>query len=245
MIKSTTIKAECLLCSEGGGGTVIKHKRIWFYLLLGGAVAVSAALTAVLIIQPWKQEPPPEPAPSGGIEELVSVQFSRYSGTFVEDGQNREVTNVLAMLVANTGTKFLDYAKISYNTGKGTAVFEVQGLPPGKMAWVLESNCMVLEDGMSFQLLECQSAFREDAVTNPPELEVSEDGNLLTLTNTSDKTLHNVTVYFKNFHTDGHYLGGIAYMLTFGTLEPGQTAHKLAPHYGDNSQIVRYSFQSD
>ena len=204
-----------------------------------------AAVTAVLMLKPWKtDQPDAAPEPDPGSEQLVSVQFSRYSGAFVEDGQNREVTDVAAMLVANTGTKFLDYGTVTYDVGGRTAVFEVQGLPPGKMAWVLEANGMELSDGMQFKLLDCQTAFRDNAVTQTDLLEVSAEGQILTLTNTSDQTLQNVTVYFKNLHTDGHFLGGIAYMLYYGTLEPGQTVNKLGPHYGQDSRIVRFSYQT-
>ena len=226
-----------------------KENRIRFYPLWGVAIAVlvvALTVTAVLWLWPWENDAPPDTTgESNGTEELVCLQFSRYSGAFVEDGSDEAVSNVAAMLVANTGSEFLDLATVTYDAGGQTATFVVTGLPPGEKAWVLESNRMILADGIEFRLRDCATTFRPDAVTQTDLLSVTPQGDTLTVENTSDRTLENVCVYYKVYHTDGNYLGGITYMLSFGTLKPGESARKQSVHYGEDARIVRFSYQTE
>lgn len=208
-------------------------------------VALAATITAVLIVLPRVEADEPRSTDPPSTGELSCLQFSRYSGAYVEDGSDEEVSGVAAALIANTSDKFLDLATITYAVGDRTATFSVKGLPPGGRAWVLEANRMQLEDGDTFELEDCQTSFREDAVRSTDSLSVTAEGDTLSVRNDSGDTLQNVCIYYKVLHTDGNYLGGILYVLDFGTMEPGQTAQKQSAHFGENAEIVRYSFQSE
>lgn len=231
-----------------GGQAVKKDNQTRFNLLWAAGILLIAVLitaTVVLCLRPWESTENPDATQSGSKEELVCLQFSQYSGSYVEDGSYEKVTNVAAILVANVGTEFLDLATVTYAVGDETATFVVTGLPPGKKAWVLEANRMVLAEDVEFRLLSCDTSFRPDAVMQTELLDVSAEGNTLQVTNTSDTPLENVCVYYKVTHTDGHYLGGITYMLNFGTLQPGETVQKQSAHFSDAARIVRFSYQSE
>lgn len=175
---------------------------------------------------------------------LVCLEYSRYTGPFPEDGTGRSVENVAAMLVRNSSDKFLDFATVECRVGSQIGTFQVTGLPPGGTAWVLEETGMTLTENDEFTAFECDEYFfREEAVVTTDKLSVQVSGNTLTVTNESDRTLENVCVYYKTVHQDGFYFGGITYMLEFGNLAPGAQATKQSSHFGENSRIVRYSFQ--
>ncbi len=176
--------------------------------------------------------------------DLYCLEINRYSGPFVEDGQNEQVENVAAILVENRSKQYLDYAKVTYYVAGKIATFNVTGLPPGGKAWVLEAEKMQIEGTPSFEFLDCESTFRKDAVMTTDLIGVATQDNVLTVTNKSDETLENVCVYYKNVNSDGNYLGGITYMIGFDTLEAGKSAQRESAHFGENSRIVRYSFQT-
>ena len=90
------------------------------------------------------------------------------------------------------------------------------------------------------------TSFRTEAESWIEGVDLAFDGTMLKATNNTDQTFKSLTIYYKAIHTDGNFFGGITYMTTFGDLEPGQSAEKLAGHYQpDNTQIVRIGYQED
>lgn len=177
--------------------------------------------------------------------ELVCLEYSSFSGAFPEDGTGRPVQNVAAMLIRNDSGKFLDYALVQCDIGTGTGTFKVTGLPAGKAVWVLEQDGKTVAPEDKFAVSDCADySFRSDAIQNTDKLKVVTSGSTVTVTNVSNETLENVCIYYKSVHSDGNFFGGITYMLGFDTLEPDQTAQKQSSHFGEDSQIVRYSFQA-
>ena len=204
-------------------------------LLLAGVILLAGCA-------PGESEPPATTGNGSG--GLLCLQYSKFSGTFPEDGTGRQVKNVAAILVHNSSDEYLDYADVTCVIGSESGAFHVTGLPPGATAWVLEKDAKTVAADDYFGAMQCKEyAFRADAVMSTDKLSVKAEGNTLTVTNRSNKTLENACLYYKTVHGDGHYFGGITYMLNFGTLEPGASAQKQSSHFGSQSRIVRYSFQ--
>ena len=177
--------------------------------------------------------------------DLYCLEVSTYSGPFVEDGSEEEVENVAAIIVENRSKQFLDRAMITYVFGDKVAQFELTGLPSGARAVVLEKNRLTLTGKEEYTLINCDSSFRSDAVTQSDSLKVYSSGNVLKLENTSDETYLNTCVYYKKVNSDGMFLGGITYMLSFDTMNPGDVKEKASAHLTDNCQIVRFSYQTE
>lgn len=183
---------------------------------------------------------PTQPAPTGN---LICVEISRFNGGFVEDGSGKKVQDVAAILVANNTGKFLELATVTYKVGDRTATFKVTGLPSGRRAWVLESSGMSIKEGDELILEDCEETYNPNAIETSDLLSVSRQGKSLTLTNTSDKTLSNVVVYFKNTLEDDTFMGGITYYMVFGDMAPGATFTQTKDHFGNSSEIVRFTYQ--
>lgn len=212
-------------------------------LLLGGCGKTKPVDNTTAPTQPSTLPSVQLPTTPGAKDVLTCLEISRFSGNFVETGKERPVKDVAAILVQNDSDKFLDLALVTYKVGDRTAQFRVSGLPAGRKAWVMESNALTLAEGDELEFDECKESFNANAITVPDGISVKREGKSLTLTNTSDKALKNVTAYYKNTMEGGIFLGGITYVISFGDMEPGDTVTKSADHFGNNSEIVRYSYQ--
>lgn len=214
-------------------------------------IRLLCGLLALLMLPLWgchKKEPESTQPTSGQLNMsfggLVCLEYSRYTGSFPENGKDTQVSDVAAMLIHNSSPQFLEYATIECTIGEQTGFFFVTGLPPGAMVWVLERSGMTLSEGETFKATKCEDyVYRDDAVMMTDKISVSAEGNTLTVTNNTDGTLDNVTVYYKIVMEDGRYFGGISYLLSFGNLPPGGSASKASSHFGPDAKIVRYSFQ--
>lgn len=175
--------------------------------------------------------------------DLMCVEISRFSGKFVEDGSDEPVKDVAAILVENNTEKFVELATATYRIGDRTATFRITGLPAGERAWVLEQNRMTLAEGEELVYEDCQITYNANAIQSTKELAVTRQGGALIVENTSGRALKNVCVYYKNRLEDGAFMGGIAYLINFGDLEPGESASRTVSHFVDRSVIVRFSYQ--
>lgn len=228
-----------------------KHKRIqaprsWIMIAsLFALLLLILVVVAVVLAQTPKGPDSPQNGSTGRATsaDLYCLEFSRYSGEFIEDGTHQSVKDVAAALIENRSQEFLDLATITYDVGGKTAKFVVTGLPPGTKTWVLETNRMTIGNDVRFNFIECTSTFRQNAILSTEDLELSSTGNSVSVKNTSDHTLTNVCVYYKSLNADGSFLGGITYMLTFDTLKPGQSIERSSAHFTQSSRIVRYSYQ--
>ena len=186
---------------------------------------------------------PPKPTDQIDGGALVCKEYAVFSGAYVEDGRDELVQNVAAILVTNQSDRFLDLATLSYDIDGKTAAFLVTGLPPGKSAWVMEVTRMQVSHSSVFTYKDCITSFKSDVMLETDAFTVTADGNMLTATNTSGKTLSNVCVYYRTVHDDGNYFGGITYLTDFGTLAPGESVEALAGHYEEGSaEIIRYGW---
>lgn len=200
--------------------------------------------------QPVTTEPdnkqPTRPVQTPPEQQLICEDIGLFSGAFVEDGSDEPVQNVVALLITNGSEQYLDLAKLTYEIDGREAIFMVTGLPAGGTAWVLENSRMTASAESEFRHMNTVTSFRDDAVSSLEGVDLEFNGTMLKATNNTDRTFKALTVYYKVLHDDGYYLGGIAYMVSFGDLEPGQSAEKIAGHFLlDKTHIVRIGYQQE
>ena len=173
--------------------------------------------------------------------DLVVERIQSYSGYYIEDASDSDVSGVAAIVLTNNGKDDLEFAGIGISQGDRSLAFSASQIPAGATVIVLEQN---------------KSAFSSDpyysatATTTPVEkFEMSEElvtvkdngDNSLIVSNVSDKTLSEVKIFFKNYLADEDvYVGGITYTITMTEqLEPGASIGVSASHYDSKfSKVV-------
>lgn len=163
-----------------------------------------------------------------------------FSGTFVEDGSNKKVSNILALEVKNSSKKDLQYGEIKLKiNGKKTAVFKLTNLPVGKTVTVIESTGSISYNSRdNYKYEDATYAAVEQLPMSSDKIKVSTKGAAITIKNISGKNLGTVYVYYKN--TKGSlYLGGITYRAKFEGVEKGKSYTIETSHFSkSNSEIV-------
>lgn len=171
---------------------------------------------------------------------LVIQKLDSYDGVFLEDGSDRDVTGIAAMVIKNTGSTGVEYAKITLTQGDRELVFTVAGLCSGAQAVVQESSAAAYQKA-NYQ--ECTAEVAELASFEMSEslVKVTEntDGSL-SVTNLTQQTIPCVRVFYKFCLTPGSaYVGGITYTAKLTDLAPGQTQEVTASHYASGySEVV-------
>lgn len=187
---------------------------------------------------------PPNSTSNPTGQKLTCDRIARFTGKFVEDGSDIPVENVLAVLITNQTDEYLDLANLEFDVDGEKATFIVTGLPAGRSAWVMEATGMTVSEDAVCEYQGSATSFRDDVIASAEEVEIHTGDNLLQAENKTSRTLEDVFVYYKIVHSDGNYFGGITYMVTFGTLRPGETVEKIAGHYLEGeTEIVRIGWQ--
>lgn len=175
---------------------------------------------------------------------LHIIRIESYSGEYVEDGSNQEVSNVLMIEVENKSKEPIEYAIIQMMTDDGVAEFAVSALMSGEKAVVLEKNRMIFSQSVDYTKLNvvCPNLanFQNEISLNEDKIEVQVLEGAVNIKNISGKDINeNIAVYYKN-KKDGVYLGGITYRITFsGGLKKDEIKQKMAKHlYKSNSEIL-------
>lgn len=180
--------------------------------------------------------------------EIVSV--GRYSGVYVENGEDITVDNVASMVITNTSDEMLQVARFTmYVNGdpEDVALFQVTDLPAGASVLVMELNKRPYEEGQVYELGEELHTFYEESSTMADTFSFEiKEGGYLTITNLTDQTFDNVYVHYKYVQEGGAYLGGIAYRSLFKSIGPNESVTTNAYHFTDKvSAIVKVEVVQD
>lgn len=196
-------------------------------------------------VQPPEMEPVQEPLPAP-VEGLEILSVGVYDGPFPEDGSDRSVESVAALLVQNTGERCLQYAELYYRIDDREAVFRLSELPAGAKAMVLEANALTAAPFSSFQGQPERNLSVFHDLEEHPELRFSTTGGELTVTNNGSEACGAVDVCYKLRYDPETLLGGIAYHVRVTDLAPGQSKTVPAAHYYEEAcEIVSVTVKTD
>ena len=170
---------------------------------------------------------------------LVIQRVANYSGIYLEDDSNADITDVAMMLLYNAGTEAVEFADCKLIYDDKTLEFKVSALPAGAKIAVQEINRQSCAFG---DLTEC----RIDIATLE-KMEMSEDlvnvvdngNNTLTVTNLSDKDIATVRIFYKYYLADEDaYIGGIAFSAAIHDLKVGESILLMPNHFSSNGSLV-------
>ena len=172
--------------------------------------------------------------------DLVIDAINKYSGVFVEDGSDEEVSDIFAIHVNNQGEN-VEYSSISLEVNGKELNFTMSDLPSDASVSVLESSRASYEDGTPVYLGN-QTAYIDefDMLSSEVGIVVGDD-NGLTVTNLTDEDIPCLRIFYK-FAQDDEYLGGITYTAKIDGLDGGDSITIYPSHFakaGSKIMMVR------
>lgn len=165
------------------------------------------------------------------------VNLGAYAGNYVEDGTDEFVENVMMLVVENTGSKYIQLARITVNN---QYIFEFTTLLPGESMIVLEKSRALYDEDLMIQstTIDSVALFNEMPTMHEELLEVTGNDYEIIVTNVSDKVFQQGKVFYKNT-IDDVLLGGITYSGSIPTLQPGESVKLSAGHFiKDSSRLM-------
>ena len=169
---------------------------------------------------------------------MTIKNIGQYTGSFIEDGSDKSVSNVLSIVVTNTSGKDLQYGEIKLKAGSKTATFKLTNIPSGKSVLALETSGMKYSSGTNYTYAEATYA-QTNMSMNSSKVSVSTADSKVTIKNISGKDLGTVYVYYKNLDKSGAYLGGITYRVKFENVKSGDKLTQSTKHFSkSNSKII-------
>lgn len=170
---------------------------------------------------------------------MTIEKLDTYAGLFVEDGSNREVSDVAMLLVKNTGADAIEYTEITVKFAGETLVFHITALPSGGQLVVQEKDCKPMP---ASEPLEASALVVHRAkMAIAPELSVQDNGdNTLTITNLTDEMIPTARVFYKYYmEQENLYVGGIAFTVRITRLGAKGSIKVQPSHFvSANSRVV-------
>lgn len=179
---------------------------------------------------------------------LVIEQVNSYDGIFFEDGSDREMSGVTAIVLKNTGDECVNYMDI-YMDREGTQLhFAGSALGPGDTAIVLEANAKQYETG-KYANCEAEIATEKEMEMSQEQVRVEDTAeNDLLVTNISAENISCIRVFYKfyMYETDV-YVGGITYSAKLVDLAAGDSCVIRPSHYirGYSKVVMVKTYDSD
>ena len=174
---------------------------------------------------------------------LVITEIGAYSGAYVEDGSDEQVSDVLMLVVANTGDAAIQYAEITLSAGEENAVFALSTLPVGEYMVVLEQNRMTYDEDTAYDQAEARNVarFSDQLSLCQDRIRIQPLDGAVNISNLSGEDIAgDVVIYYKNI-ADGMLMGGITYRirLTDG-MAAGEIRQIMSEHYSASGSRVMF-----
>ena len=171
--------------------------------------------------------------------DITIQRINGYSGIYIEDGSDKEVSNVAAIQVKNNSKKAIEFAQIQLYNGDKKLVFDVTSLPANASAVVMEKNKATFNSssGVTYggttasyvSSLEKASTVKCEKVSN----------NGIKVTNKSKKDIPCVRIFYKYKSSEGYYVGGITYTAKIENLKAGESQTVYPSHFdSDGGEIM-------
>jgi len=170
---------------------------------------------------------------------LVVEKLSSYEGPWLQDGSEEHVVGVAALLVRNTGTIGIEYARISLVQNGQELIFDATYIPPKGTILLLEDNKQPYSDAPVTNC-RCRSVIPGNFDMAQRTVRIEQEGLCtLKVTNLTDTPMAGVRIFYK--HHDGQadlYVGGITYSAVIPELLPGQTKEITPYRYASGYALV-------
>ena len=171
--------------------------------------------------------------------DIVIQRVNAYSGIYIEDGSDKNVSNVAAIQVKNTSSKPLEFAQIQLYNGNKKLVFDVSTLPANSSAVVMEKNKASFDSskGVTYGGTTAGYTDKFEKSSSVKCEKVSNNG--IKVTNKSKKDIPCVRIFYKYKSSEGYYVGGITYTAKIEKLKAGESQTVYPSHFdSDGGEIM-------
>ena len=162
-----------------------------------------------------------------------------YSGVYIEDGSDKDISNIAAIILDNKGNENIEYAKITLPYGEKEYIFEAKTLAAGATMVVQESTGAKYVEG-EYGEATVVVATMEKMEMSEKSVELSEtESGALKIANISGENIPCVRIFYKFYLEDiGVSVGGITYTSKITELKAGETRVITPSHYDKDASRV-------
>lgn len=168
-------------------------------------------------------------------------QVKSYTGTYMEDGSDQVVSDVMMILVNNMSGSDIQLMNIELTYPEGTFYFQLTNLATGGKAVLLEKNRAPMPRSTPTNAVATNTAlFKTPMTADFERFEISGADGVLNVKNISGGDITgNIYVYYKYKIQDLFY-GGITFRVQIeGGLKDGEIRQIMTNHYNpENCEIV-------
>lgn len=171
--------------------------------------------------------------------QLVIQQIGSYKGYFIEDGSDKAVSGIAAIVLTNKGSD-LSFAGIGIAQGKRSLGFSATQIPAGATVIIQEQSGAAYSKKDPYYSATATTTPVENFDKSEELVTVKDNGdNTISVINISGEKLSEVSVLFKNYLPDeGVYVGGITYNIKLTDLEPDTQTDVTADHYDSSYSVI-------
>lgn len=174
--------------------------------------------------------------------DLEITEIGKYTGSFVEDGTDEDVTDVMMITIKNNGENTLQYAEIQLVSEKETIEFALSTLPPGKEMIVLEKNRKGYLKNLEHAEIRLNNVvfFNEEPNLYEDVFNIEKLKGALNIKNITKTNIEGpIAVYYKAIN-DNYYYGGITYRVVIHEgIKAGETHQVMSNHFSpDTCEII-------
>ena len=167
-------------------------------------------------------------------------QIVSYDGKFVEDGTDREVRDVAAIMLYNSRDEIVPYAYVAVYTENCRYSFHAYMIPACSCVLVPEETAQKLKETEILRVFGWTTVSKGN---NQIRLGIEEIGmSTLCVTNRSGSKIKDLTIYYRTHISEGDfYMGGKAFQTKIDYIAPGESVLIDPPNYASGySKVVFY-----
>ena len=171
----------------------------------------------------------------------ISIRrLNAYSGPFLEDGSDEEVSNILALQFRNDGDQDVQYAEYVFNINGVDVPFKLSDLAVGQRCVVLAANRQAYNAADVLKLKSRLVAHVDSLRMDDNKLLLVDNGdNSVTVLNLTDQPVPVARVFYKTYYAEQNtFVGGITYKIELKNIPANGSATAAPEHY--NTGISRF-----
>ena len=171
----------------------------------------------------------------------VSVDYiNGYSGVFIEDHSDRDVSHVAAIKITNHSDIPLEYGTIVLMSGDTEWRFDASAIPGKSTAIIMEKTGAIFDKSQPIQCKDGQFGFAETQWSMSADSVIVEETGSggISLENISEEDIPCVRVFYRYKASTGDYIGGIAYVSKIVDLKAGEYRVVYPSHFEKNGSEI-------